>query len=222
MAVIGGILESPNKLRVDIVNYLTDDVNSAPNGIICDAEKIPPFPEHQPGKAHLLYVDPTVENPQTNDFWFEEISIPLTPDEEQSITLGALKVAAQIATRALIKAEELDEDEYNALIGVYPNWKIGVSYKVGELVAYNGKLYEVIQAHTSQSDWAPDVVPALFVKREPVGVIPEWVQPTGSHDAYAKDSIVTHNGQTWISLIAANVWEPGAAGTESLWVAYTT
>lgn len=40
----------------------------------------------------------------------------------------------------------------------------------------------------------------------------EWVQPTGAHDAYPKDSIVLHDGKEWASLIPANVWEPGISG----------
>lgn len=39
-----------------------------------------------------------------------------------------------------------------------------------------------------------------------------WVQPTGAHDAYAKDSDVTHAGKDWVSLTPFNVWEPGVSG----------
>lgn len=46
---------------------------------------------------------------------------------------------------------------------------------------------------------------------------PEWVQPTGAHNAYAKGSQVTHNGEKYVSKIDANVWEPGVLGSESLW-----
>ena len=46
---------------------------------------------------------------------------------------------------------------------------------------------------------------------------PEWVQPTGAHNAYAKGSQVTHNGERYVSQIDANVWEPGMFGSESLW-----
>lgn len=41
---------------------------------------------------------------------------------------------------------------------------------------------------------------------------PEWVQPTGAHDAYEKDYKVSHNGKKWINTIDANVWEPGIYG----------
>lgn len=39
-----------------------------------------------------------------------------------------------------------------------------------------------------------------------------WVQPTGAHDAYTKDALVTHDNKNWVSLIHANVWEPGVSG----------
>lgn len=38
-----------------------------------------------------------------------------------------------------------------------------------------------------------------------------WRQPTGAHDAYPKDWIVSHVGGQWVSLVDANVWEPGVA-----------
>ena len=40
----------------------------------------------------------------------------------------------------------------------------------------------------------------------------EWVQPTGAHDAYPKGAIVSHDGKTWVSLVAANTWQPGISG----------
>lgn len=39
-----------------------------------------------------------------------------------------------------------------------------------------------------------------------------WRQPTGAHDAYPVGAIVSHNGTTWESFTAANVWEPGVSG----------
>ena len=46
---------------------------------------------------------------------------------------------------------------------------------------------------------------------------PEWVRPTGAHNAYAKGSQVTHNGERYVSKIDANVWEPGVLGSDFLW-----
>lgn len=41
-------------------------------------------------------------------------------------------------------------------------WTYPVSYAVGKMLQYNDALYKVIQAHTSQSDWTPDIVPSLY------------------------------------------------------------
>ena len=37
----------------------------------------------------------------------------------------------------------------------------------------------------------------------------EWVQPTSAVDSYVEGDTVVHNGKRWISLVSANVWEPG-------------
>lgn len=97
-------------------------------------------------------------------------------------------------------------------MAAFPHWNgDGVQYLTGMLVQYDGKLYRVIQPHTSQPGWTPDKVPALFV-RVSVEEFPEWVQPTGAHDAYKKGDKVTHNGLRWISEADSNVWEPGVYG----------
>lgn len=116
--------------------------------------------------------------------------------------------------RNLIEQLAITLDDATALTGIelFPMWEL-VSYSVGDRVQYNGTLYKCIQAHTSQTDWTPDATPALWVVVT-VEEWPEWVQPTGAQDAYAKDSKVTHNGKKWISSYDANVWEPGVYGWE--------
>ena len=59
---------------------------------------------------------------------------------------------------------------------LYPAWKTSKSYTVGERLRYNGILYKVLQAHTSQEDWTPDVAVSLFAKvliSDP-STIPAW------------------------------------------------
>lgn len=114
--------------------------------------------------------------------------------------------------RNLIEQLSITLDDANALTGVelFPPWKV-IAYSVGDRVQYNGTLYKCVQAHTAQSDWTPNATPALWVVVT-VEEWPEWVQPTGAQDAYAKDAKVTHNGERWISNVDANVWEPGVYG----------
>ena len=97
-------------------------------------------------------------------------------------------------------------------IAAFPYWNGGgVSYSAGMLLQYDGSLYRVVQPHTSQADWTPDRVPALFA-RVSVEEYPDWAQPTGAHDAYGKGDKVAHNGKHWQSDIDGNVWEPGVYG----------
>ena len=97
----------------------------------------------------------------------------------------------------------------------YKQWSIGENLSVGDRRAYEGILYEVVQAHTTQSGWEPPNVPALF-KRVWTEEYPEWVQPTGAQDAYAKGDKVTHNGKKWVSTADNNVWEPGVYGWDEV------
>jgi len=117
-----------------------------------------------------------------------------------------------------LRRDEITDEQYALLVRAYPAWAVKVKYKVGDLCSHVATLYEVVQAHTSQADWTPDKVPALFVARSPAGVIPLWVQPTGAHDAYAKGALVIFEGKVYRSLIDANVWSPAVypAGWEGV------
>lgn len=101
-----------------------------------------------------------------------------------------------------------DEDALQA-VELFPQWVTNRAYAVDERLQYNGVLYRVIQAHTSQAAWTPDITPALFVVVS-LDEWPEFVQPTGAHDAYKKGDKITFNGKHYISLIDANVYSPTA------------
>lgn len=115
-------------------------------------------------------------------------------------------------------AASLDDATAIEATTLFPEWEIDKAYVVDDKVKYNGVLYKVLQAHTSQESWKPDVSPSLFaqVLIPNPEVIPEWVQPD-STNPYKKNDKVKHNNKVWISLVDNNVWEPGATGTESLW-----
>ena len=106
-----------------------------------------------------------------------------------------------------------DEDALEAK-ELYPQWSgNGINYKVNDRIRYEGVLYKVLLAHTSQEGWTPDISPSLFAKVliPDENTIPEWEQPD-STNAYQIGDKVTHNGKTWENTIANNVWEPGIYG----------
>ena len=124
--------------------------------------------------------------------------------------MGTLLEAARKLRAAMdIAGAKLDDATALDAMALYPLWKTDVAYAIGQRVRYGDKLYKCVQAHTSQGDWMPSATPALWV-RVSVEEWPEWVQPTGAHDAYAKGDKVTYKGKRYISLIDGNTYSPDA------------
>ena len=118
-----------------------------------------------------------------------------------------LRAHVETAAQSLDDADALDAKE------LYPAWTEGVDYITGRRVRFNGVLYRVLQDHTSQAGWTPDVSPSLFARvliPDPE-VIPEWEQP-GSTNPYMAGDKVKHNGAVWVCDVDNNVWEPGVYG----------
>lgn len=107
----------------------------------------------------------------------------------------------------------MTDDQADAHSELYQPWAVDTEYAVGDRRTHNRILYRCIQAHTSQADWTPDATPALWVRcANPADEWPEWIQPTGAHDAYDMGAKVSHNGKHWTSDIPANTYEPGVYG----------
>lgn len=125
--------------------------------------------------------------------------------------------------RALIEkmAESLDDETAEQNAYVFPLWAVGVEYEVDYKVRYNDVVYKVLQAHTSQADWTPDVAVSLFVKvhkQDPTDEYPLWTQPQGAHDAYKKDSKCSYpyHERYWVSNCNGNVWSPLVYGWDEV------
>ena len=205
------------------------------------------------------------------------------------ITGGAVDLPTAYAMRAVIEESvaSLDDETAATVPSLFHPWKPGEAVNVGDRRYYAPRLYKVVQAHTTQADWTPDVTPALwavlgdpgeagtiddpitaargmeyeyglyyfdpedgktylcerigeaeggkiilqYLPHELIGqyfsaaesgeteepaepdtgdTYPEWVQPTGGHDAYNTGDIVMYNGTAYRSLIDGNVWAPDA------------
>lgn len=61
-----------------------------------------------------------------------------------------------------VAANATDEIAVKSAI-LYEEWNgDSKTYKEGQRLNYGGSLYKVLQAHTSQDDWAPDLATSLF------------------------------------------------------------
>lgn len=107
--------------------------------------------------------------------------INMTAEEIAAIEAESAKFEAYVRTRPL-NAEEvtallikqqintLSVDDATAvrMTAFYPEWEKGKQYTVGYKVQYLGKLYKVIQAHTSQETWTPDITASLYERIDEV------------------------------------------------------
>lgn len=94
---------------------------------------------------------------------------------------------------------------------LFANWRVGVNYSINERVRYGGRLFKVLQAHTSQEDWTPSRAPSLFAEilTSESGEPQEWQQPSSTNPYLTGDQVI-YNGIVYESLIDNNVWSPDA------------
>ena len=130
-----------------------------------------------------------------------------------NITRG---MAKQLRKLLLITVEDLPDETAASLPSFVDVWAPDVEYKAGKRLTYDGTVYKVLQDHTSQSDWTPNIAASLYAKvlipTDEDGEqtdIPEWEQPE-STNGYMKGDRVKYNGHIYESLIDNNVWSPDA------------
>lgn len=80
-----------------------------------------------------------------------EKSRPFTLEE-----VNRMVIAQQINTL------EVDDTTALRMLEFYPEWAAGTAYTVGYKVRRGGKLWRVLQAHTSQAGWEPENAASLW------------------------------------------------------------
>ncbi len=131
-------------------------------------------------------------------------------DEQDKIIKATLET--------IVLSKDLNKEQKDNILNQYKPYQVGTDYKASDKFTYNDKVYEVIQAHTSQADWLPDSTPALYkeylsveIKNEDgstTEVVAEFKKPTGAHDSYKKGDKVLFNGKIYKSLIDNNAYSP--------------
>lgn len=81
----------------------------------------------------------------------EKASRPLRSEE-----VLAMLIPQQINTLAV------DDNTALRMLAFYPEWVAGAAYTVGHKVRRDGKLWRVVQAHTSQEGWEPENAASLW------------------------------------------------------------
>ena len=75
-----------------------------------------------------------------------------------------LKQAQAIRASMDAAAIVLTDEQAAKAPRLYPTWAAGLTVNAGDRLYYSGtdRLYKVVSDHTTQADWTPDAVPALY------------------------------------------------------------
>ena len=73
-----------------------------------------------------------------------------------------LEKGIKTAFETLVLSKDLSKEQKENILNQYKPYQIGKNYEENEKFTYKDKVYEVIQAHTSQTTWLPEATPALY------------------------------------------------------------
>ena len=82
---------------------------------------------------------------------------------------------------------------------MYPSWSAGITVSEGQRYQYSDRLYKVIQAHTTQADWTPDITPAMWtvIDEEHTGTIDDPI-PAVVNMEYTKGLYYIEDGVIYL------------------------
>ena len=121
--------------------------------------------------------------------------------------------ASIIAFRQMAEAQEIEDKDISKFPEVFTLWTEEWTGKAGSIVQDEGELYRSIHGVEEGQNTKPSQTPSMWTHiGDPTEEWPEWIQPLGAHDAYAKGAKVSHNGKHWTSDIDSNTYEPGVYG----------
>ena len=148
------------------------------------------------------------------DMYIKNNQIYIKTDEELALNevgISTVAEATELRTELNNIVSTMTDEEAVERAILFSNWVSGKAYTIGERVRYGGRIFKVLQNHTSQDDWTPSRAPSLFaeVLTSENGEPQEWQQPSSTNPYLTGDKII-YNGLIYESLIDNNVWAPDA------------
>lgn len=116
-------------------------------------------------------------------------------------------------TNTFNSKDELRTYIASAAVGKFPTIpNVGEKCEYNKVYKYRANKVKCVQEHTRMA-FTPEETPALWliIKTVSQSDYPVWKQPTGAHDAYAKNDKVhfpTASDPVYESTIKDNVWSP--------------
>lgn len=138
----------------------------------------------------------------------EEKIIADTEKQRQERRALAKEKATKISVSKLINSETLTAEEVGDVTYLFDEFEVGKAYITGDMLVYNDKLYRVVQGHTSQENWTPDVVTNLFTRVKAPNAIEEWGERDLTVNPFMTGEQVKFEDVVYESTIDNNVWTP--------------
>ena len=141
--------------------------------------------------------------------------VPIEPTEEEQLIEQTNKAMELLNINFNDLIPDLTDEQALAIPLLIPKWRKDVEYKVNNRVRHLGKIYKVLQDHTSQEGLEPDISPDLFEKiakkvvddNEQTEIL-EW-EKRDITNPYMKGDKVLYEGKTYVSKIDVNLTTPG-------------
>ena len=180
------------------------------------------YSNNQGGLTVIFMGDQNAENYFSGDsiqdalnyfnMYLKDNQIYIRTNEELALTeagISSIEEAEQLRQELNEIIGEMTDEEAVERPILFPNWKSGKEYTTNERVRYGGRIFKVLQNHTSQEDWTPSRAPSLFAEilTSETGEPQEWQQPSSTNPYLAGDRVI-YNGIEYESLIDNNVWSP--------------
>jgi hypothetical protein len=149
------------------------------------------------------------------------------PDSRDAPHLFGLGLAEQLADEMTYDLRVIRDQAVAAAVGGAvcdstptnaAEWRVNTAYAINARVSFHSKEYRAVQAHTSEGDWEPPNVPALWAKVTPTGTC-FW----DTQVAYAIGNRVQFGNNIYQAIQAHTSqkgWEP--PNVSSLWSRLTT
>lgn len=163
--------------------YSADEMEAIMMNVLADPTKASARDEHralqQWRKKAKQWATELMQWAQDNGIAEAELEpapAPAEPDTSIEETDGMAIIGAAVEL-AKEQAEDLEDGQALQVTDLFPLWadNIGNVLPAGKRLKYKGRLWKVLQDHTAQASWAPDVAASLFTE---VAASPEQ----GTHD----------------------------------------
>ena len=108
------------------------------------------------------------ENGSYRDMTDEEIAAVQEAQAEYELNERTRHLTESEVSRLIIAQQintlTVDDNTALRMTEFYPEWAVGTEYTIGYKAQRNGKLWRVLQAHTSQAGWEPENAASLWTE----------------------------------------------------------